>query len=297
MKALLKSLPFLLHLASIPVFAASNDWDRIPIPVEPERGMRWKLIDPSDDFNYTARADKKTKRFEKRWTEGFINQWTGPGLTEWQADHSEVADGTLKIKVTRKPGHDRLVHAGCISSYYPVKYPLFIETRAKLSKLPTASCVWMLSQDSTQEIDVLEAYGSDRPDQEWFAQRLHLSHHVFIRNPFTDYQPKDDGSWHYDGTTWADDYVRVGVYWRDPWHLEYYINGKHVRTVSGKEIIDPHGYTDGTGLNKPMYVIINAENQEWRTDQDIEPTDQELADSERSTMLVDWVRIYQAVKR
>jgi agarase len=140
----------------------------------------------------------------------------------------------------------------------------------------------------------LEAYGSARSDQTWTAQRLHLSHHVFIRNPFQDYQPTDDGTWYFNGTAWRDDFHRVGVFWRDPWHLEYYVDGKLVRTVSGKEMIDPKNFTGGTGLTKPMHLIINTEDQNWRSDENITPTDEELADTERSIMWVDWVRVYEA---
>ena len=53
-------------------------------------------------------------------------------------------------------------------------------------------------------------------------------------------------------------------------------------------------FTGGTGLNKPMHLIINTEDQNWRSDGDITPTDEELADTERSIMWVDWVRVYQA---
>lgn len=61
-----------------------------------------------------------------------------------------------------------------------------------------ASDVWMLSPDDTQEIDIIEAYGGDRDGGGYGADRLHLSHHIFIRQPFKDYQPKDSGSWYKD---------------------------------------------------------------------------------------------------
>lgn len=47
-----------------------------------------------------------------------------------------------------------------------------------------ASDVWMLSPDDTQEIDIIEAYGGDRDGGGYGADRLHLSHHIFIRQPF-----------------------------------------------------------------------------------------------------------------
>jgi agarase len=174
-------------------------------------------------------------------------------------------------------------------------YPLFVEAKVKISGLVLASNVWMLSADSTQEIDVVEAYGSQRPSEAWTAHRLHLSHHVFTRNPFQDYQPTDKGSWYFDGTNWRREFHRIGVHWRDPWHLEYFVDGKLVRSVSGRSIIDPKNYTAGTGLSKSMHVIINTEDQDWRSDKGITPTDEELANVNDSIMWVDWIRVYKAV--
>ncbi|RME71962.1 MAG: glycosyl hydrolase family protein, partial [Verrucomicrobia bacterium] len=181
---------------------------------------------------------------------------------------------------------------------------VYVEARAKIANSVLASDVWMLSPDDTQEIDIIEAYGASwsdgqQKDQTWFAERIHISHHVFIREPFQDYQPKDPGSWYHDGqgTLWREDFHRVGVYWRDPWHLEYYVDGKLVRTVSGKDIIDPHDFTGGTGLNKAMDIIINMEDQTWRSDQGLTPTDEELANKEDHTFKVDWIRVYKPVKK
>lgn len=276
--------------------AYAADWDGIPVPANPGGGKTWELHPLSDDFNYEAPAAGKSTAFYERWKEGFINPWTGPGLTEWHPHYSYVTNGKLAITSGRKPGTNQ-VYLGSITSKTPLTYPVYMEARAKLSNMVLASDFWFLSADSTEEIDVIEAYGSDRPGQEWFAERLHLSHHVFIRDPFQDYQPTDAGSWYADGkgTKWRDGFHRVGVYWRDPWHLEYYVDGKLVRTVSGQDIIDPNGFTGGTGLSKPMYAIINMEDQNWRSDNGITPTDAELADPSRNTYYVDWVRFYKPV--
>lgn len=273
----------------------SADWDGLAVPADPGRGMEWKLQSVSDDFSYTAEPLKKPKMFTDRWNCSYINPWQGPGGTEWNPGHSYVTNGHLGIAASRKEGTET-VYTGIVTSKESFKYPLFIEARAKISNQVLASNVWMLSKDSTEEIDVLEAYGSDRPDQGWYEKRLHLSHHVFIRSPFQDYQPKDSGSWYSDGTIWRNDFHRIGVYWRDPWHLEYYVDGKLVRTVSGESIIDPKGFTEGAGLSKEMQIIINMEDQAWRVDQGITPTDEELADTKKSIMWVDWIRVYQAEK-
>ena len=284
-------LPSLL-LASVSVFAA--DWDDIPVPATLPSGQTWQLLPLSDDFNYSAAAEGKSDEFKQRWQEGYINAWTGPSWTEWHPSQSAVSDGVLKLTAKRKPGSWD-IYMGSITSKQSVHYPLFLEIRAKLSNSVLASDFWLLREDSTQEIDVLEAYGGDRAGHEWFAERLHLSHHVFVREPFQDYQPKSADTWYHTGTKWRDDYHRIGVYWRDPWHLEYYVDGKLVKTSSGKEVIDPLDYTKGTGLSKPMRVIINMEDQQWRTEQGLTPSDEELAEREKVTYSIDWVRFYKPV--
>ncbi len=272
----------------------ATEWDQYPVPADPGKGYEWQLHPLSDDFNYDAPARGKSEEFYERWSEGFINPWSGPGLTEWHPSQSYVADGRLILTAKRKRLSNKML-MGSITSKASLTYPLYMEIRAKLMNQVLASDFWLLSKDSTEEIDVLEAYGGDRPENKWFAERLHLSHHVFIREPFQDYQPKTDDTWHYDGTVWREDFHRIGVYWRDPWHLEYYVDGKLVRVASGKEVIDPLDYTKGTGLSKPMHAIINLEDQDWRTAQGLTPTNSELKDSGRDPFMIDWVRFYKPV--
>lgn len=281
-----------LFLIAFP--ASTKDWDAYPIPVHAGEGMRWQLHPLSDDFNYDAPAENKGTQFDQRWYEGFINEWKGPSRTEWHPHQSFVKDGKLQLTADRKRLSQKIM-MGSITSHDSLIYPLYVEVKAKIMNQVLASDFWLLSKDSTQEIDVLEAYGGDQPGNKWFAERLHLSHHVFIREPFADYQPKTDDTWYYNGTTFRDDFVRVGVYWRDPWYLEYFVNGKSVRVSSGKAVIDPHNYTEGKGLNKPMQAIFNLEDQAWRTAQGLTPTNKELDDKARGNYLVDWVRFYKPI--
>ena len=290
----MRRLSLLLLLLCFEVSSYAADWDSFDVPVKLEEGQTWQRLALSDDFNYLSTTEAKNIEFQSRWVEGYINAWTGPGNTEWHSSQSNVNDGKLKLTAKRKPGAWS-VYLGSITSIQSLQYPIFLEIRAKLSNSVLASDFWLLSEDSAQEIDVLEAYGGDRIGNEWFAERLHLSHHVFIREPFQDYQPKSDDTWYNNGTMWRDDYHRIGVYWRDPWHLEYYVDGKLVKTSSGKEVIDPHNFTNGMGLNKPMRAIINLEDQTWRTEQGLTPTDEELADREKMTYSIDWVRFYKPV--
>ena len=288
----------------------SYEWDIYPVPANAGDGMLWKLHPQSDDFNYIADEKDKGKEFYAKWTDFYHNHWTGPAPTIWQRDHVSVSDGFLKIRASRPedvplkkvvsgPNTKELpgTYTGCITSKTRVKYPVYVEAYAKLSNSTMASDVWMLSPDDTQEIDIIEAYGGDRDGGGYGADRLHLSHHIFIRQPFKDYQPKDSGSWYKDdkGTLWRDDFHRVGVFWKDPFTLEYYVDGELVRTISGKDIIDPNNYTGGTGLVKDMDIIINMEDQSWRAVKGLSPTDEELKNVEDHTFLVDWIRVYTLV--
>lgn len=268
-----------------------------------------------------AIATSNAATFGGKWTNFYHNQWEGPGPTRWRRENTSVQSGQLQLVATRIPGETKTygvdldldgtedshtspaTRAGCITSTTQVVYPVFVEARVKIANAVMASDVWLLSPDDTQEIDILEAYGGKQPRNDWFAKRLHLSHHVFIRNPFTDYQPRDMSTWYAgDGNTyWADDWVRIGVNWVSPTHLEYYVNGELVKvmdnmnTVNGIDGIDPYGYTGGTGLNKPMDIIINMEDQNWNAAQGRQPTDAEIVNTEDHTFKVDWIRVYKPV--
>ncbi|WP_075341423.1 carbohydrate-binding protein [Tenacibaculum agarivorans] len=290
----------LFVLCALPTIA-QQEWSAFPVPANPGSGKTWELQpDISDDFNYTMSEGNRPTAFTDKWYPRYHNNWTGPGETLFNSAQAWSNGDKLAIQAVRVPGSNQ-VYCGIITNKKRIKYPVYFEVSAKIMNQTLANAFWLLSPDDTQEIDAMEGYGGGA-GQEWFNHRMHLSHHVFIRNPFQDYQPKDAGSWHYSPVPWRNEYHRYGCYWRDPWHLEYYIDGKLVRTVSGKDMIDPLFYTNAvnpgdvnndtrTGLNKEMDIIIDAENQTtWRTG----PTDAELQNGS-NIFWVDWMRIYKPV--
>jgi beta-agarase len=133
----------------------------------------------------------------------------------------------------------------------------------------------------------------------YFSKRLHLSHHVFIRDPFQDYQPTSDATWYADGknTAWSDTYHNYGLLWEDPWSLSYYVDGVLVRKTPVAEI-DPKNYTNDLGLTKPMQLIISAAAQSWRESQGVNfLTDASVINEEKTIMQVAWIRVYKPEKR
>ncbi len=319
-------------------------FDQLPVAPSAGDGMTWEFqADLSDDFEYTFEATTSRAEFgEGKWynryhdqPSGRPNDWTGPGTTIWKHENVTVADGNLRLITTRVPGETKsyptsggtrtgtATRLGCITSTKRVLYPVFVETRVKVANAFFASDIWMLSPDDTQEIDILEAYGAQNPrnDQDWFSRRFHISHHVFVRSPFQDYQPKDSSTWQrIDGYEYtSSDWVQIGVYWKSPTDLEYYLNGNLIKvmdnldTVGGKDGIDPRNYTatpdpsnpgdaslrdpaTRTGLSKEMDIIINAEVQSWNADAGRFPSDDEIANSPEDHVLkVDWIRVFKPV--
>jgi len=304
---------FLIFTVCCSVVSFGQDWKDFPIPVTLGDTLQWELQTASDDFNYTSDASPKSAAFSEKWDDFYHNGWTGPGKTVWSRSKSMVEDGILKISSSRL--EEDKVSTGCITGKQRVTYPAYVEAYVKTMNSTLASDIWMLSPDDTQEIDILEAYSdiseTREPSNKWFGERIHLSHHVFIRKPFKDWQPKTPDTWYYqEGTVWQNDYHRYGVYWKNPWHLEYYIDGVLVKTTSGKEAIDPLYHTNSenpgdmtkdtrTGINKAMDIIINVEDQTWRSinNKGLTPTDEELKITEDHTLKVDWIRVYKPIDK
>ncbi len=308
----------LLCFTSISLVA--QDWNGIPIPATAPPGMNWELNPVSDSFNYESNSRALHPEFEKRWNELYINGFSGPSATSYHKDHSWITGGFLNIHGAWDASLP-IVYTGCISSKDPLTYPMYMEAKVKQAGCMLANNIWMISADETEELDMLESYPNTQPGREFLDQRIHLSHHTFIRPPnLQDYQPRDEegvfGTWYFeaDRNTWRDDFFTIGVYWKNPHHAEYYINGRLVRTIKSNEhsfldpdgnlsehtttfdAIDKYGYTGGTGLSKPQHIIINMEQQSWLAALNIFPTPEDLDDANnRNLFLVDWIRVYDAV--
>ncbi len=244
--------------------AISQDWNAFTIPANAGTNKTWQLVEEaSDDFNYQFNATNNRSNFGSgKWYNFYHNGWDGPGTTYWKYNHVSVNGNDLVLKASRwntnnepqpisalpnkmnRPNDG--INAGCITSNSRVKYPVFVEARISVADIVLASDVWLLSPDDTQEIDIIECYGGNEQGNAFFSEFIHLSHHSFIRQPFTDYQPRDfDSWWSQNGVSdwgsyhWNNGnrrYVRIGVYWISPTHFEYYIDGNLVRVLYDKAV-------------------------------------------------------------
>ncbi|WPR73113.1 beta-agarase [Flavobacterium sp. NG2] len=243
---------------------SNEDIRTLALPSYLQKEGDWEFqANVSDDFNYKySETNAKTNFGKNKWVNFYYSNWDGPGTTYWKYNHVAVDGNDLIIKSSRrnkatefnpifskadkmnKP--DGGINAGCISSIDKVSFPVFIESKVSVANIALASDVWLLSPDATQEIDIIECYGGKGSGNAFFAKSIHLSHHSFIRKPFTDYQPRDKGAWYERKgvEAWGDycwnngdrEYVRVGVYWKSAFHFEYYIDGELVRVLYDKSL-------------------------------------------------------------
>lgn len=277
--------------------APETEYDVSFLP-NPGEGKTWKIQPKfSNEFNFSG--GKTASEFSKNWQDRFFNGWTGAPKTVYSASQSSIENGNL---IFRAKIDGQRILTGCVTSKETIAYPLYMEARVKISESSLSTAVWMLSKDSWQEIDNLEAYGNKTNAA--FSKRLHLSHHVFKRDvsPILDYQPSGWEETYYtdNETFWADDFHTYGVLWLDPWTLKYYVDGKLVRETP-KNQIDPKNYTsptglaaDRTGLNKEMHIIMSAAAQPWRENQGINYlTDPSVLSEERSTSRFDYIRVFK----
>ncbi|MCF8716254.1 family 16 glycosylhydrolase [Joostella atrarenae] len=259
----------------------------------PPIDMNWSLLnDFSDEFNY----DGKSEEFSKKWNDTYFSSWVGPGLTEWTSQNSNIDGGNLILEGSRKPNTDK-VYCGVISSKNKIKFPIYTEVRAKIANQVLSSNFWFLSEDDEREIDVLECYGSDRPDQSWFAARASSNTHVFIRDEETNaiIENFDDQTHHTlpNEEPWRKDFHRYGIYWKDAFNLDVFYDGVLVDQIRADDIKDP----EGLGIDREMYMILDLEDHAWRSNQNppIVATDNELENEDKNKYLVDYVRTYQPI--
>ncbi len=230
--------------------AYAQEWSSIPVPANAGSGKTWQLqSNMSDDFSYNATFGSggyaARKNFgSNKWSNFYHNAWDGPGYTYWNTANVSVDGDNLVVKVgytsNKTKGGSYGVQSGCVTSNNKVKYPVYVEASLSVANISLASCFWLLSPDDTEEIDIIENYGG----VDYFKNFTHISHHSFVRSPFTDYQPRDKNSWYpiskitsaggWGAYCWNGGnrrYMRMGVYWISPKHFEYYIDGALVRVM------------------------------------------------------------------
>lgn len=281
--------------------SVKTDWQGVPLPSHISTTSNWMLLDQfSDSFNYSG----KSAEFYDKWHDNHIRGWKGPGATYFSAEHSKLVDGRLVLSAESVPEiaqgkvvdygdfkSKKTIYTGFVTAKENIQYPIFVEASMKISGLALASNFWMLSDDDKYEIDVTETYG----DTDFHAKQMATNYHIFKRDPVTNNYLEDYGhkAKHHktdDQALLNQGFHRFGFYWKSPKHMEFYLDGELVRTLSSEtDLTDP----DGHFFNRPMRLIFDMEDHVWRARKGITPSPEQLNDQTKNRMYVDWIRAYQ----
>ena len=304
----MKHLPALgLSLLLGSVALASPDWADVPVPAEAGAGHTWEVDGRlSLDFN---QKDKAAALAGKAWADAYINGWKGPGRGHFDSDYSRVKNGNLEL-LARWTAPEKM-NLGGVSTTKPLTYPVFVETRMRVSPTVLSSNFWFLSEDDEQELDIVECYGT-RGSQSGAGGAVNendrraadapgiagSNYHFFERDPATNAVIEDhghDGKYHEpsDGVAYRDGFHRFGAFWKSPEHVEIYYDGRLVRTLKRDNFTD----FDGKGFHRPMRLILDVEDHAWRVKAGITPSRESLNDPKQNRMWVDWVRVLRPVAR
>lgn len=270
---------------------SAQDYKVKKVPAKAEKGYKWELDKTcSNDFNASSKEDA----LSPYWKDMYMGNWRGPGLSYFNESHSSVENGKLVLKASRKDETNK-VNCGIITSKETVVYPVFVEARIKPCNQVLSSNLWLLSKDSKREIDILEIYAGDRPSEVKKAQSASHNYHVFMRDhtgikenfSFVQYHKLKDNE------PYRNDFHRFGMYWKNPTDIDFYIDGKLVNTLRKENMTDP----DSLYFDRPMHLIFDVEDHDWRSKKGIVATDEELADDSKNKMYVDWIRVYKPIKK
>lgn len=248
-------------------------------------GYRWQSISElSDEFSGNALDTAK-------WRPS-TSIWNGRRPSHFSAENVSVSGGYLLLKTSmavaslseiKDSWRDVWINAAVVSSVKPIATFGYYEARFRASRLPTTSSFWLQNDlNATQrvrisEIDVAEQSGAARIHPERNRRMLmntHFSSHGWSEAKGT---PRDAALSSGSG----DQYHVYGAWWKDERTVWFYADD-----VKVAEVTTAGPFTD------PMYMYFDTEPFKSRG----LPTPEELGQSDRNTMSVDWVRSWRVVQ-
>lgn len=274
------------------------DFGGATLPESVQGLSNWEVIpEVSDDFNY---EDKKNKKFTDTWAEAYLPDpgFVGPGQTRWvQRETDEPEDpnvvkvngakGILEVRSypggnnpeSSDPKLDRFIKCGIVTAKQQVKYPIYMESRIKISNLENSSNFWLLNACDNEELDILECYGGAKMkndlgeivDNKFFTSQMSTNYHIWHRKGGQT-EPTLSGLENCGGgiltdftyqtffTTdptnanpqktpnFRDDYHTFGMLWTSPTDITYYLDG--VARTNGKHFVNGRQATGLTSTFK-----------------------------------------------
>ncbi len=248
---------------------SANDAPGGPPALPP--GFLWKPVPAlSDEFDGDALDNN-------RW-QAKHPYWAGRAPSRFLPENVSVANGLLQIRSTIKDSSmtGNWVWAGCVASLDSSAFPgMYIEAKIRSSDISMTSSFWL--QGKKTEIDVTENFGfTANTSWDYTPQRSQMmsNTHSFSQG------------WANDVTTPADyelpaesdhRFFTFGVWWKDSTTIITYLDGQEAN------VMEPHEL-----FSEKQFLFFDTETFSWQG----YPTLAELADPDRNTMYVDWVRAW-----
>ncbi|MGR4865396.1 family 16 glycosylhydrolase [Caulobacter sp. LARHSG274] len=222
----------------------------------------------SDEFNGTS-LDKS------KWSPSLF-YWKGRPPSVFDPANVSVSGGNLNLKATAAISGNPIlwgaswVRTSVVMSRMPLAGPGYYEARLKASDLSVSSSFWLQSQHEA-EIDITEAFGASktRPER---TNMMAAATHEFRRGWKTD-QPTIH---HFTTSTPVTEWHTYGAWWKDARTIWFYLDNQKVGESNASY----------DRFNQPMYLFLDTETFPQFGLPDLAS----LADPERNTMRVDWVR-------
>lgn len=254
--------------------------------------MKWvKVEELSDEFE--AWDDEK-------WFNSFWNYGDTP--VSMRSENSSVEDGKLRITATLDAESDRWFQTARVHSKRKISFPMYTECSMKTARISAFNTFWLNNGDinDRDEIDIVENNAaptdactdrSDKPnDYPWspwdFPTQMN-SQYFIAKNGVTErHEDNFDTRFLSDenpnkGKTWDETYHVVGAWWKDARTVQFYLNGEEAGTVTTQK-----------DFTRDLELIFDL----WTSKECYLgglPEKEELNDSTRNTMYVDWVRTWK----
>lgn len=271
-------------------------------PPKPQEGFRWVLNEEfSDEFN----GDKLDL---EKWYD-YHPGWVGRQPAIFLPSQVSVKDGLLQIK-NKKLEKDTVVTfwngttgtysiaGGAVVSRTRGAHYGYYECSQKASKIRMSSTFWMTSKsypgpdpcsgdNYSQELDIQESVGGIAPGHNALKSMGSNSH--FNYTTCDGVKTNYSAGAHIDleeGVEVSDTFHVYAAHWKNANRADLYLNGKYGNALIFRtDILDEP-------FSKPMQINMVTETYDWVTP----PTDEDLADDERNTTYIDWVRSWKLVE-
>ena len=296
MKSIVTLIISLLLLTSNGINAQKGQFG----PPEPPIGKRWVMNpDFSDEFNGTELDANKWFDYHPTWI------GRAPGL--FMRSQVSVSDGYLKL-TGEKMEKDTIVHAYGKDITFNIKgaavvskksvYLGYYECRVKAAATTMSTTFWFSGKggvgpngcDSySQEWDIQECIGREGDfDGSYFASGMHSNAHYWYNDCNKErFDYRAEQVRFEDNEVASANFHVYGGWWKDETSASYYYDNEEPKHQKFYDKI-----TDKP-MDKPMFMRLVHETYPfpWIS----LPTDEELADPEKSTVYYDWVRGYALI--